>query len=191
MIWCIAFRNFYVALMQATPGPGRQPVCKSVCRAVSPCKHGLTDRGPVWRGDSWGPKEHCVRRESRFSFADSMRPSRIYFGNLFLSLSGYVHCGKYSNFELKPTFHWDQTNRIVNCASLTGNQCACVLHGSEFRCGSARRKEWSAHPLMRSAVGVIFGRRLAVKALQKLWRLRPKGTPRVVITCHFSLAFKQ
>jgi len=58
----------------------RSVVCLSVnlpvCYAPAPCKNGQTDRDPVWSRDSWGPrntvldggpwgpKEHCIRRES-------------------------------------------------------------------------------------------------------------------------------
>jgi len=46
---------------------GISGVCQSPCHAVSLCRCGWTDRGPAWGGDSWGPKEHCIRRESLLS----------------------------------------------------------------------------------------------------------------------------
>jgi len=74
----------------ATDDPRRLLVYKSVCLSVShTASRGFAvqntdeqiDRGPVWDGDSWGPKEHCIQRESRFP-SDSMRPSPNYYGYL-------------------------------------------------------------------------------------------------------------
>jgi len=45
------------------------------------CKHTWMDRSPAWGGDSWGPKEHCIKWVS-VSITDSMQPSPDYFGLL-------------------------------------------------------------------------------------------------------------
>jgi len=40
-------------------------VCLSVCYTNKPCKKGCADRGAVWVENSGGPREPCIRRESR------------------------------------------------------------------------------------------------------------------------------
>ena len=42
-------------------------VCRPVCHTSEPCKNGCTDRDAVWVGDSGGPKEPCIRWESRYA----------------------------------------------------------------------------------------------------------------------------
>jgi len=39
-----------------------QSASVSVCHVASPCRNGLTDRGPAWGGDCWRAKKHCARR---------------------------------------------------------------------------------------------------------------------------------
>jgi len=50
----------------AIDDPGRLSVCRVVLCGLM-YKHGWTDRGPAWDGDSWGPTKHWTGVVSRFS----------------------------------------------------------------------------------------------------------------------------
>jgi len=52
----------------------RRVVCLSASLTHSyATQNGWTDRGPVRGGDSWGPKAHCIRWESRCPYGKGVR----------------------------------------------------------------------------------------------------------------------
>jgi len=56
----------------------------SICLCVMGFTVQTWQNGAASDGDTWEPKEHCVRWQSRFFLTDSMRLSLNYFGDLFI-----------------------------------------------------------------------------------------------------------